>query len=112
MDSLQERERAKQLMEEANLAFKDHNKKYAEYEQKYRMTLAKTIIKLVDTDGYSQTAASTLAEGDEKVAEYKKMRNLEDGLRESAKNAIVNFRKEMEMYHEDYKIDMHYGKDL
>ncbi len=108
MNTLELRERANSNMKKAVEGHSRHGKEHAKYEKLYRVTLAKKILRLKD-EGYAVTLITHLAEGDIEVAQHKEMRNIEYILTKSAENAIVNYRKEMEQFHEDYKIDMTYN---
>ncbi len=107
MDALERREQARSNMEKATRAHTEHGKEYAKYEREYRMLLAKTILKL-EGEGYKVTLIVYLAEGNIEVAQAKERRNIEHTLVKSAENAIVNYRKVMEQYHADYKLDFQY----
>ena len=105
MEQMQLIEKAKDNMELANMAYKDHSQQYAEFERDYRVALAKKILKL-KAEGFAAGLTNDLAKGDENVAELKMKRDIEQGLMQSAQSAIYNFRLEFKVLTEQARQDM------
>lgn len=74
-----------QLFAENNL--KEAARDFAEKEERYRVALAKEIVRQHADDGVAWTVAPDLARGNEKVARLRRERDIAEGVREAGQQA-------------------------
>ena len=98
-------EKAREMTQFAQKEFRIHGELHAEAERDYRISLAKKILKLKE-EGFAATLISNLAVGDAKVAGLRMTRDIEHTLMQSAGSALVNYRIEYKILHEQAKQDM------
>jgi DNA-binding transcriptional LysR family regulator len=79
--------RASRAQESAETALKDAARDFAEKEERYRVALAKEIVRQHAEDGVAWTVAPDLARGDEKVARLRRERDISEGVREAMQQA-------------------------
>ena len=106
-ERMAEAKTAKTNMRRATVAYKDHSKKYSEYECEYRILLSKKVLKL-KADDVSTTIINNIAYGDKEVAREKCKMNIEHGLMKSSENAIINYRLEFKTLSDELKLDFQY----
>lgn len=68
--------------------FKEQSKLYAEAEEAYRLALAQEIVRQHNEEGVAWSVAPDLARGDKKVAELRKKRDIAEGMRDAALQAL------------------------
>jgi hypothetical protein len=71
----------------AEKALKDAAREYAEKEERYRVELAKEIVRQHSDEGVAWTVAPDLARGNEKVARLRRERDIAEGVREAMQQA-------------------------
>ena len=71
----------------AERALKEAAKDFAEKEERYRVALAKEIVRQHDADGVAWTVAPDLARGNADVARFRRDRDIADGVREAMQQA-------------------------
>jgi DNA-binding transcriptional LysR family regulator len=80
-------EQASKLQLAAETALKDAAREFAEKEERYRVELAKEIVRQHAEDGVAWTVAPDLARGNEKVARLRRERDIAEGVREAMQQA-------------------------
>lgn len=78
---------ASKLQEAAELAMKDAARDFAEKEERYRVALAKEIVRQHNDDNVAWTVAPDLARGEPNVARLRKARDIAEGVREAMTQA-------------------------
>ena len=101
MEKIQEYEG---LLDKAVPEFKKRGLEKAEAEKKYRIALAKEFLMLRD-QGEKVTIMSDLARGKEEIAELKFQRDVAETLYESAKEAIMIYKKQIDTLMTIYKAE-------
>jgi hypothetical protein len=76
--------RASNAQHQAETNLIDAAKDYAEKEERYRVALAKEIVRQHDDDKVAWTVAPDLARGDKEVARLRKDRDIAEGVRDAA----------------------------
>lgn len=79
--------RASQLQEAAEQGMRDASKTYAQAEERYRIALAKEIVRQHAEDKVAWTVAPDLARGDVDVARLRRERDIAEGVRDAMQQA-------------------------
>ena len=98
-DPITEVWRRSEMLEKALSEFSRRGKAYAEAEQNYRIALAEKILLLRD-QGFPATLIGDLARGDKTVARLKFDRDCSEAVYDSAREAILVFKKQIDVLRE------------
>lgn len=78
---------ASKLQEAAETSLRESARDFAVKEEKYRVALAKEIVRQHDADGVAWTVAPDLARGNPDVARLRRERDIAEGVREAMQQA-------------------------
>lgn len=107
METLERIEITQRNLEQANEGYKKYSKDFATNEAEYRRKLSIKIIKL-RAENMAATLVLDIAKGDEGISEAKMKRDIAEGLLNAANHAVINYRLELKILHEQHKIDVAY----
>jgi len=104
MDIMQKVQEYERLLDTAVPTLKQRGLDNAQAEKVYRIALAKEYLKLRDS-GEKVTIMSDLARGDETIAQLKYERDVADTLYDSAREAIMIYKKQIDTLMVIYKAE-------
>lgn len=99
IDPITEVWRRSEMLEKALSEFSKRGRAYAEAEQSYRVALAQKMLLLRD-QGFPATLIGDLARGDKEVARLKLERDCSEAVYDSAREAILVFKKQIDVLRE------------
>ena len=73
---------------QAETFYKDCARDYAKAEEAYRIALAQEIVRKHEDDGVAWSVAPDLARGDKRVAELRRKRDVAEGMKDAALQAL------------------------
>lgn len=104
MENLERLEITQRNLEQANEDYKKYSKDCAVNEAEYRRRLSIKIIEL-KAGGMAATLVLDISKGNEEISESKMKRDIAEGLLNAANHAVINYRLELKILHEQIKMD-------